>query len=324
VRLLLPAWTSLGRRAHRGSSVDPGGSALSKENLTNGYGFTTGAIRYVDLMYVVGTRRDLVRQRVPHSRLFSIDRGQWGAWNLDWLACSMTITKDTDRLLVLGVDGQVLRVGGGEYEQEIPIGTLRGPLREIRAVPGGGVFAVGIARQVLQRLGPGRWSRIDEPIRPEGDEVMSTNFESVDGFDSSEIYTVGWEGEIWWYDGRDWHSIDSPTNLALYKVRCGGDGVVYACGQAGTLLRGRHDRWEAIDHDVRQHDFWGLAWFKDKLFLSTTRFVYDLLDDELARVHYGDDPPLTCYHLDAAAGLMMSVGAEDVVVFDGSNWSTVE
>jgi hypothetical protein len=303
---------------------------LYKENLSSGFGFTTGTIRYADLIYLVGTRRDLVRQRVPHSRLFGIHRGQWGASNLDWLACSMTVTKDTDRLLVLGVDGQVLRAGGGEYEQEIPIGhresgwTLRGPLREIRAVPDGGVFAVGMARQVFQRLGPGRWNRIDEPIRPQGDEVMSTNFESVDGFDSNEVYTVGWEGEIWWYDGSDWHRIDSPTNLALYKIRCGGDGIVYACGQAGTLLRGRHDRWEAIDHDVRQHDFWGLAWFEDKLFLSTTTFVYELVGDQPARVDYGDDPPLTCYHLDAACGLMLSVGAEDVMIFDGSKWSTVD
>jgi len=304
---------------------------VPKEDLTNGFGFTTGAVRFHDLIYFVGTRRDLVKQGIPHSRFFSVDRGQWGAANLDWLACSMTVARDVDRLLVLGNRGQILRVGGGDYEIEAPIGgtsdespARRGELREIRAVAGESVYAVGIGRQVYQRVGTDRWTCIDQAIRPQGDEVMTTNFESIDGFGRDELYAVGWEGEIWWYDGQSWRSVDSPTNLALYKVRCGGDGFVYACGQAGTILRGRRDSWEALQHDAHKHDFWGLAWFNDRLYLSSTTFVYELVDGEPSRVDYGDDPLLSCYHLDAADGILLSTGAEDLATFDGTTWKSVD
>jgi hypothetical protein len=64
---------------------------------------------------------------------------------------------------------------------------------------------------------------------------------------ATELYAVGWQGEIWHYDGEKWHQLPSPTKLVLVDVCCAGDGTVYACGREGLLLKGRDQTWEIVE-----------------------------------------------------------------------------
>jgi hypothetical protein len=239
------------------------------------------------------------------------------------------VTREPERFWALGTGGQLLVVGGGQIKEEAPISDgvdsplRRGPLREIRAVAGQWLYAVGTLRQAYVREGLERWRCIDHALRIPGADLTKTCFESVDGFSNSEIYAVGWEGEIRRFDGQRWSQIHSPTNLALYKVRCCSDGWAYACGQVGTVLRGRGENWEVIEHDATKNDFWGMEWFDGKLYLSTMNLLFQLDAEGLRRVDHGEDPPLSCYHLSAAGGLLWSIGARDVVEFNGREWSRI-
>ncbi len=173
-----------------------------------------------------------------------------------------------------------------------------------------------------------RTRRICGPARSrnttKGKDLAETCFHSIDGFTESELYAVGWDGEIWHYNGTEWFQLVSPTNLALYKVICALDGNVYACGQLGILLRGRHNKWAVLDQELTKEDLWGLAWFNDQLFASSSHFVYKLMGDTLRRADMGPiKPPSTCHQLSAADGLLWSIGAKDVMQFDGQTWSRI-
>jgi len=301
--------------------MDPRNPAFS------GLSLTTGVVRHSNLGYLIATHDAATSEGYVDSILYTFYQGVWYAGTVPWLACSGTVCHvPAERSLTLGADGSVEASGGGIVKEEASIAscgvdpTRRGPLREIRGVAKGRAYAVGTCRQAYVRDGEDQWRCIDQSAQVGDTPITDTSFESIDGFTEQEIYTVGWEGEIWKYDGAVFTQQNSPTNLALYKVRCAEDGYAYACGQLGTLLRGRDDQWEVIEHDSTREDLWGMEHFAGQLYVSSTHFVYRLEDDTLKPVDFGDDAPRTCYHLSAADGIMWSIGPKDVMEFDGSSW----
>lgn len=300
------------------------------DNRFKGLSISTGAVRYSYLGYLLLTQDDLVAEDVPHSMLFTLNRGNLGAQNLQWMACSGSVVHvPSERFLVLGEEGFIWAIGGGESREEALVGDgelspeVRGPLREIREIGSGKAYAVGTCRQAYVRDDADSWRCIDQTAQGGGTDITDTSFESIDGYSEDEVYAVGWEGEIWQYDGSRFTQINSPTNLALYKVRCCADDYTYACGQLGILLRGRGDQWEIIDHESTTEDLWGMEYFNGKLYISSTHFVYTLENEKLELVDFGDDIPGTCYHLSAADGIMWSIGAKDVMEFNGAEWNRV-
>ncbi|WIF70065.1 hypothetical protein QN096_13265 [Metapseudomonas otitidis] len=295
-----------------------------------GYSITSGTVRYSDLAYLLATNDQVIAEGHTSSLILDFDMGNWAAGAVKWLACSGTVCHvPAERFIVLGTDGSINVSGGGEVKEEPPIRPTgidprkRGPLREIRGIANGRAYVVGTCRQAYVRDDEGQWRCIDQSAQGGDVDITDTSFESIDGFDEQEIYTVGWEGEIWTYDGATFTQLTSPTNLALYKVRCAPDGFVYACGQLGTLLRGRGDQWEVIEHGSTTEDLWGMEIFNGEVYVSSTRFVYRLVDGKLKAVDFGDDVPGSCYHLSAADGIMWSIGPKDVMEFDGSTWKRI-
>ncbi|HVO48906.1 MAG TPA: hypothetical protein VMT29_21495, partial [Steroidobacteraceae bacterium] len=147
----------------------------------------------------------------------------------------------------------------------------------------------------------------------------------LDGFSAKEIYGVGREGEIWRCDGKRWHRVSSPTNLILLGLHCAPDGVAYACGQVGTVLRGRGSTWELVPQKVTKEDFWDVALFKGVLYLATRNVLYALKDDELAAVDYGDaDIPFSFYRFIVSESELITIGSKDVMRFDGQAWTRID
>ncbi len=296
---------------------------------TDEFSFSTGAIRSKGFAYLIATEDRIAAEQKPHHIVVTWKNGTWGQLVNNWACPSLCVARvPKEQMIAIGEFGDVQVLGSGEQRSEqiadgpnIP--EKRGTLRCVRTI-GGRAYAAGMDRQVYRREDANKWVSIDATMRPKPGSSDVVGFESIDGFSERDIYAVGWQGAIWHYDGKKWRQIDSPTNVILTNTCCAGDGNVYISGRLGLLLRGRNDTWEVIEHESTAQDLWGLAWYDGKLYVSSLKQVFTLEGDALAPVDMGDDPAESAYHLSAADGVLWSIGAKDVMAFDGSEWTRID
>jgi hypothetical protein len=292
--------------------------------------FVTGGPRLPEFGYIVLTLDDLSKDRTRHSVLSLWVKGQFAkitetAWHAAGLA---VLTQPREHAVVVGEGGLAIAYGLRGYlvREQVATGANgpegRGPLRGVRAIDNK-VYVVGMDRQAYLRVAERSWQRIEQGLY--GAQPGNTvGFESVDGYGPTEIYAVGWDGEIWQFDGVHWKQHASPTNLVLTDVCCGGDGSVYACGRRGLLLVGRGSAWTVIDQDVIHEDIWSLAWCGDTLYLSSFEALYAKRGDTIEVVEMEEHDPTTFYKVVAFGNLLWSVGAKDVMAYDGTSWSRID
>ena len=289
----------------------------------------TAMIRNKILSYYI-TSVDEVDPEVPHTNFFvqkvAKPKNQVSCDTWNWMAVSCClITKPKEQCITLGDDGHINLLGSGEdLNEQIPEPDDRsGDLREVRAIDGI-PYVVGINRQCFRRPKAGVWERFDQGLPPGGKGLPG--LESIHGFNANELYAVGWKGEIWERSKRTkakWKLAAQPTTLAFFRVLCTEDGNVYAAGQGGIIFRGRSATWELIDHQDMKDDIFDLEWFAGKLWVSTMYSLHTLDDGHLTLVDFDGEPPSTCNHLSTADGLLWSIGAKDVMQFDGKEWTRI-
>jgi hypothetical protein len=284
--------------------------------------FVKCAARFSDLVYVLSKGKTLMAQDIAHTSLIAVDDGAWAdAVDTEWNSTAIAVAKlPSEKVIVVGEDGDVAAYVGGKTVSEklFPMPIMIRNAKDIL----GHVYACGMKRQVYKRIDEGKW--VDISALP-GQPTESTGFESIDGFSETEIYAVGWNGEIWQYDSTKWHQHGGFTNLILNAVLCAEEGVVYIAGQQGTLIKGRNDSWEQINfEDEVSVDFWDLCWFKNKLYVATMSNLYTLEGNKLVSVDFGNIAKPSCYSLSAADGVLWSVGRDDVVSFDGVSWKSYD
>ncbi len=236
---------------------------------------------------------------------------------------SSIVESTTGEILMLGRLGHVALLTNDAFDEERISGPdALGFLTDIRAI-GQAIYATGMRRQVYVRKGSS-WTRADVGVRDESNSVEHvTGFRSIDGPSSQDIYAVGLDGEIWNCLAGVWQAVQSPTNVILEQVRLGGQGEVYAAGQAGVLLRGVRHAWSVIEQLQTEEDFWGLEWFNGALYVATGAEVFRLLPSEsqLARVETGG---ASFARLRAGHAALWSFGPDDVRwTADGRTWHHV-
>jgi hypothetical protein len=295
-----------------------------RTRLKKEWSFRSGAVRSKDVGYVLGANDGVDEDEYGHTAMFVYNRdGEWGQEDLEWISASCCVCRTPkEQMVAVGDAGQFVVEGSGDFfEGNIDDSVKRekeSVLRSVRDIDGK-AYAVGMMKQVYRRDGPKKWTDLGASLSDKG------GFEAIHGFSEKDLYAVGWKGEIWHFDGKKWDDVDSPTNKILTGVCCAGDGYVYVCGKDGVLIRGKGSRWDMIDHDETEEDFWDLEWFKGELYLSTLSFVYNLKGASLKINDMDENPASSCYHLSSAKDqILWSVGEKDVMTFDGKKWKQIE
>lgn len=269
-----------------------------------------------------------VAEEEDDSRVLQLRGGKWSVRTPDWAVssiCGREYGADRFEVLALGIDGELLiGVPGGFSESHIdPQGENRGRgiLRDIRMV-GEDVFVAGMSRQVYRRQG-GTWRHVSGTIQPPPGQAKG--FNSIDGRAPDAVFAVGYDGEVWYYDGQLWKQLDSPTSVVLHRVISLPSGHAVMCGAAGVLLQATPAGIATVRNDATTDNLYGLAHFRGKVYVSSLTALYWIGPSGLEPVDTGLDGPLTFGSLDASAKELWSAGANHLLTTqDGAAWSLVD
>lgn len=285
------------------------------------------------LAIVLAVVKKMADDNVDHTIVYYRDGGEWYSFETQKPIVSACYPSgEALEMALLSADGIVIRLREGDEIREVIDDSDDGPselviMRQITEIDGT-QFVVGMARHAYRKArGASDWERIDQTcFVPRAQRTTSVGFYSVDGFSATDVYAVGYKGEIWTFDGARWTSRSSPTNVVLTNVVCDrANQQVVIAGLAGTILVGRDDRWHEVQQSETQADFWGAALHGGHVYLSNDDGVFRLKDRTLEAVTLSAEGPLTTSYLSAREGVMWSVGSHDVLVTkDGRRWQKIE
>jgi len=248
--------------------------------------------------------------------------GQWTSFDMPEKFVAVTAVPDKLEFMALSKTGSVTIANMESIKSErVPDagtgGDKYGYVKKIKAI-GGTLYVCGDLHQVYKRS-DGGWFHIDAGIRVEDRLSVGYCLNDIDGMNESEIYAVGERGLVFFYNGSRWSQVDSPTDVSLERVVCVSEDEIYIAGNHGTILHGNHKTLHTIVDAVGQR-FWGLASFRNTVYVCSTEKVYKLVDGVLEEV------PLTVprggplHRLSASKTHLWAIGTNNVYRYDGSIW----
>ena len=290
--------------------------------------FLCGCAAFYDLIFFAKELDELIEKNTENSSFFMMSNTDWNKYEFDgaWSAISMatirpsggnrTVVAISPRGAFWEVDPAALNEVSGE------INGVQNSLRALAAIDNA-IYACGMGRTVLSRNGPGDWDNIGPNLKENNNTMQVVGFEDIDGFSGNDIYTVGWNGEIWHFNGSIWRRMDSPVSANLNAVCCASNGTVYIVGDEGVMLHGRDDTWDVIETG-RFENLMDVAFYGGVIYMVTD-FEILKVNDDLSIVpedkfFSSEDPPGTCLHLLIADDGLVSIGPKDLFRLHGNVW----
>jgi hypothetical protein len=265
--------------------------------------------------------------RTAFCRFFSYVDGVWGVLDLDYqgqaLASLVDARANYRAWWVLGRNGELTEsTAAGVRHEHIPGAGLgftdaRGYVSALKNIANQ-LYVCGYHRQVYTRRDASWISLADDILST----ASGTGFLDIDGSAHDQLYAVGWNGEIFFYDGQRWQRDACPISDHLSSVRCLPDGEVWICSYAGHVLRGAFGHWTLIDTAGLSANWYCLEVHEGVVYLAG--------DGVLARVDGAKavalDPlgrPLSTHRLHSRDGALWSVGEHDIVVLEDGVWREI-
>lgn len=263
--------------------------------------------------------RELIENRIEHSLIYVWENAKLSEpITLNWTVTTICHPKwEHADFIAIGRYGHILRIlADNSFEELTNISLYTSSptclLRDAKVI-GNSIYIVGSSHRMFRLDADLSLHDISVPSAQRQAVGNTTGFEAVDGFSKNEIYAVGWDGEIWLYDGKNWENLYSPTNLINTGVVCSPHGEVYIVGQMGTIIRGRKDRWSILKTDLNI-DLWAVRVYQDKIHMCSMHNLFRLEDEQVVPLALEPAKPQTFAKLDSIGHAMLSVGMDDVVL----------
>jgi hypothetical protein len=296
------------------------------EGMDTSHYFIDGYSSRKGLVAIAGYPNRLRGKDVEFTTLYFTNREDWSheAFEFDSRSVTYLGSPPSGDWWLLGKRGEVAKIGDDIVLEQVP-GAGTGPdsygyLNRIANICER-LYVCGFRRQVLVR-GHNGWQRFDdgmlEPLQSTG-----SSLEAIDGVSESCVYSVGSEGQIWFFDGSTWQQKTSPTNADLHEVKVVSSNEVLIVGQRGTLLVGSENRWQEFTSEDFDGDLWGVEKFNGEIFVAGYSGIARLAGNQLVPIDVHLGRTVLGYRLRVKDGLLWSIGNDDILVYDGVTWSEV-
>lgn len=285
-----------------------------------------------------------------HGRIMWFESGKWFYQDRNWQVSAVCVlthaASKKERAYVAleegsGIVGFYIPGSGKDVSDEaLPRGEHGQGIASLTDIAqiGGNLYLCGYGGKVMRRA-DGKWASFDNGLKAltlrdflqRGMSVSDAlqaaaptqrDMIAINGFSEEDIYCVGREGLIFHFDGSIWHQTEKATNVDLNCVHCAGDGLVYAAGNGGVLVRGKDNDFHALATGVHD-DFYAATWFDGHLYVGGLKGLYRLENDGLRYVDTGEES-FKCRALDSCAGQLLVVAKRWLAVFDGLNWMRID
>jgi hypothetical protein len=228
-------------------------------------------------------------------------------------------------LVMADTDGGIAALGPSSNGMQKKICIRPGGELESRVagltVVSGRLYAFGGWRGVCYREGADQWISIRGNLPdPKGVRPSHVGFEGLHGFNREDLYGVGGKGDVWRFDGQNWHQCEVPTDMYLESVCCAGDGYVYVGMQSGNLMRGRENEWEVIHEDAMTLPFKDMVWFDNRLWCTSDYGVWTVENGKLKEPDLPPEVKACSGNLSTADGVLLLAGLHGAALYDGTRW----
>ncbi len=232
------------------------------------------------------------------------------------IVCGFGIIEGDPRMVfAVCRDGRVtIRHGSDTGIEKIPIES--GYLFSVANI-GDEIYTCGVDTQVFRRES-GTWGRFDQGIPAISGKP---DLYDIDGTVDENLYVVGQRGTIVRHSGQNWEVLDSPTNIDLHRVLCVEPDEIYICGNKGVVLRGNGRTWEFLGAPGEGPNFWGLAAFEGRIYVSGMNELFMVDDSALKPMTTGLPSGEMFSRLAGSdSGLWATTGTGYIYRYDGANW----
>jgi len=281
----------------------------------------TGCIANQDLIYVLLESPEIAEKDIPHTSIGVWQRNRgWINASLDYDGISVAACPTESggkKVVILGATGDFTVIEGGSATSGI-VKRKEDSLASVNCVQGSHI-AVGIIGRIYRMNNSNLWDELTV-------KSIKTNLEASCDYPLGGFLVCGWQGFVALYDGVGVTQLESGTNSILTSIICDEKGEIFACGQKGTIVHGSNNSLNPLKLEGITDDFWSIAKFQGEVYISSTTALYKLVDDETVEVVEinCEEVPTSFYHLNTYKDLqMLSVGQQDAVLFDGTDWDRI-
>lgn len=171
----------------------------------------------------------------------------------------------------------------------------------------------------LYKLSNRKWVRADQGLR----SLDAPDFEDIAGKSETDIVGCGLFGELNRFDGTNWKNVDSSTNQNISVIIPSEDGLYYAAGYNGLVLRGKEDTWSTIGESAQDKNYEDLAFHEGKLFLLYPRGIDTVTVDSITPIEGCFDPGVTFRKFACGHGRLVALCEDSLYEHSNGHWHSL-